>query len=141
MRNAALLLALVLPVAAEKVDMPREGLEKTATHIVVGEVRAIYTRQETAGDWRYTRYLAEVAAKEVEKGEGLAPGLVYVRYWHREWHGGRTPPLDTAGHRGLPKEGETLRIYLARNAYDGFTKENADGGFNVIGANGFERLP
>ena len=43
-------LALVIPVAAEKADMPREGLEKTATHIVVGEVRAIYTRQETEGD-------------------------------------------------------------------------------------------
>jgi len=28
-------------------------------------------------------------------------------------------------------------IYLAKNAYDGFTRDNHDGGFNVIGANGF----
>ena len=35
----------------------------------------------------------------------------------------------------------TMRIYLARNIYDEFSrKKNMDGGFNVIGANGFERL-
>jgi hypothetical protein len=31
-------------------------------------------------------------------------------------------------------------VYLARNAYDGYTFDNKDGGFNVIGANGFETL-
>ena len=30
---------------------------------------------------------------------------------------------------------------LARNAYDGFTQDNTDGGFNVIGPNGFEPTP
>jgi hypothetical protein len=33
-----------------------------------------------------------------------------------------------------------VRIYLARNAYDGYTYENKDGGFNVLGVNGFEKL-
>ena len=32
-------------------------------------------------------------------------------------------------------------LYLACNAYDGFTQANTDGGFNVIGPNGFEPTP
>ncbi len=120
--------------------MPREGLKKVATHIVVGEVKAIYERQNREGGWRVSRYVAEVAVRKIEKGKDPGP-LVYARYWRRQWHGAGKPPLTTAGHRGLPKEGETLRIYLARNARDGFTKDNRDGGYNVVGANGFERLP
>jgi hypothetical protein len=135
------LIVLALAVHAEKADMPPEGLRRTATHVVVGEVKAIYTRESREGKWRYTRYVAEVSVEKVEKGEGLAKGaLVYARYWTRRWIARSAPPPSTSGHRGLPKEGETLRIYLARNAYDGFTNDNKDGGFNVIGANGFERL-
>ena len=42
--------------------------------------------------------------------------------------------------RRIPKEGDRVRVYLARNAYDGFG-DNGDGGFNVIGANGFAPAP
>ena len=132
---------LAVVVSAEKVDMPPAGLLKTATHVVAGKVQAIYKRTVVKEGWYYTHYLAEVKIDSVEKGEGLAAGgLVYVRYWHRAWRKRGVPPPSTSGHRGLPKEGETLRIYLARNAYDGFSKDNNDGGYNVIGANGFERL-
>ncbi|MHC4816456.1 MAG: hypothetical protein ACYTF8_00150 [Planctomycetota bacterium] len=130
---------LTLAVSAEKADMPRAGLLKKATHVVVGKVTAVYARKSTEGRWRYTRHVAEVKIDSVEKGDGLKAGdLAYVRYWRRAWMGNK-PPTSTSGHRGLPTEGETLRIYLARNAHDGFW-ENDDGGFNVIGANGFERL-
>lgn len=126
---------------AEKANMPPAALQKTATHVVVGRIKAIYERKSMEGRWRYTRYVAEVQIDKVEKGEGLKAGdLVYARYWHRDWVGPNSPPPSTSGHRGLPKERAVLRIYLARNAYDGFTKENSDGGFNVIGANGFEQL-
>jgi len=131
-------------VMAEKVDTPGKGLREEATHIVTGEVAAIYQRRETVGDWRYTRYCAEVRISKVEKdaGKDLAKdGLVYVRYWRRSWVGDGPMPPSTSGHRGLPKAGENLRIYLARNAYDGFTFDNKDGGYNVLGANGFEKLP
>ena len=37
------------------------------------------------------------------------------------------------------RDGATIRAYLARNACDGFG-ETKDGGFNVIGANGFEKV-
>jgi hypothetical protein len=132
--------AMVCPVRAEKVDMSPEELRKTATHVVTGQVTAVYARTATEGDWKYTRYVAEVRVGECEKGGGIKKGdLVYARYWRRAWIGkGRVPP-STSGHRGLPRHGESLRVYLARNAYDGFG-DNKDGGFNVIGANGFEKL-
>ena len=126
---------------AEKVPLSPEELKATATHIVTGEVTAVYARTETAGDWRYTRYVAEVRVGATEKGDGLKAGdLVYVRYWNKAWIGGGQPPPDTAGHRGIPAAGEAHRIYVAKNAYDGFGTTK-DGGFNVIGANGFEMLP
>jgi len=138
--GAGVVALLALVVRAEKANMSPDALARKATHIVVGKVNAIYTREHREGQWRYTRYVAEVAIEKVEKGDGLdAGGLVYVRYWHREWNG-EDMPATTTGHRGLPEEGERLRVYLARNAYDGFSRDNTDGGFNVIGANGFERL-
>lgn len=136
----AILVCAAPRAQAEKVDTPKAGLQKMATHIVFGEVRAVYERHENAGRYAYTHYVAEIKAEKVEKGEGIAAGgLVYVRYWRRRWIGAGKPPPGTAGHRGLPEKGEKLRVYLARNVYDGFTKDNTDGGYNVIGANGFER--
>jgi hypothetical protein len=126
---------------AEKVDLDPAELHKTATHVVTGQVLGIYERRETAGDWRYTHCVAEVRVDKCEKGTGLESGnLVYVRYWHRQWIGAGEIPPSTNGHRGLPASGDKLRVYLAQNAYDGFTRDNHDGGYNVIGANGFERL-
>ncbi len=125
---------------AEKVNMRPAELRKTATHVIVGEVAQIYERMEASEEWNTTYYLAEVRIKNVEKGEGIkADELVYVRYWHRERAPNRPIRPSTNGHRGLPAKGETLRIYLARNAYHGFGMTN-DGGFDVIGANGFEKL-
>jgi hypothetical protein len=131
---------LVSPVRAEKVNMSAEELRKTATHIVTGQVVAIYERTETDGDWKYTRYVAEVRVSDCEKGDGVKKGdLVYVRYWSRSWQGKGDVPPSTSGHRDLPGDGSTIRAYLARNGYDGFG-ETKDGGFNVLGANGFEKL-
>lgn len=133
--------AMVTPAKGEKINMSPDALRKTATHVMVGTVVGVYERTETVGDWKFTRCVAQVRVSNWEKGDSVDHGkLTYVRYWHRRWIGkGRVPP-STSGHRGLPSEGETLRVYLARNAYDGFTRDNKDGGFNVIGANGFEKL-
>lgn len=138
----AVSVAFVSSARAEKVDMSPEELRKTATHVVTGKVMAVYEQTETAGNWSHTRYVAEIRADGTEKGDGVNKGdLVYARYWHRTWIGkAGGPPPDTAGHRGLPNNGDSIRVYLARNAYDGFDPDNKDGGFNVIGANGFEKL-
>src|SRR5262245_58104344 len=131
-------LATAVPAHAEKVPLSPEELRKTATHVVVGQVTAIYTRDETTAEWRYTHYIAEVRVTETEKGDGLKKGEpVYVRYWHRQWIGREKQRPDTNGHRGLPNQGETIRVYMARNAYDGLGNTN-DGGINVIGAKGSE---
>jgi hypothetical protein len=140
--SAAVVAAAPLAKArAEKVNMSPEQLLKTATHVVTGPVLAIYERTRDEGDFRVTRYVAEVRVETCEKGDGPKKGdLVYVRYWRRRWIARRPMPPDTLGHRGLPAEGDTIRVYLARNAYDGFNPNNNDGGFNAIGANGFETL-
>ncbi|MDG2223931.1 MAG: hypothetical protein P8L85_21300 [Rubripirellula sp.] len=128
-------------VKGEKAPMSAEELRQTATDIIVGKVVRVYERTESEGDWSYTRFVAEISVGTVEKGESIEPAdLAYVRYWKRRWVGGGRVPASTSGHRGLPSEGVTLRVYLARNAYDGFTRSNKDGGFNVIGANGFEKI-
>jgi hypothetical protein len=131
---------VALPLRAEKVNMSPEELRETATHVVTGKVAAVYARTAKEGDWEVTRYVAEVRVDKSEKGDGIAKGdLVYARYWQRGWIGKGQQPPSTSGHRGIPSEGQTLRIYLSRNAYDGFG-ETKDGGLNVIGANGFEAL-
>lgn len=125
--------------AEEKPDLSPQALRDASTHVVVGEVRAVYSRRTTEGDWRYTRHVAEVKVQKVEKGAGIdVGGLIYVRYWIRTWASPRPVPPETGGYRDLPIEGQVLRIYLAKNANDGFTEDNKDGGFNAIGANGFE---
>jgi hypothetical protein len=132
---------LVTPLQAEKVDMSPEALRETATHVITGQVTAVYVRTEVEAGWRYTKYVAEIRVASLEKGDGIRKGsLLYARYWRRRWIGKGPVGPSTGGHRGLPSKGESLRVYLARNAYDGFSSKNQDGGFNVIGANGFQRL-
>jgi len=139
------LVAVLAPVSiSEKVDMSPENLVKTATDVITGKVTAIYAREESRGGYDYTHYAAEVKVATVEKmgARMIEVGdVMYVRYWTKK-AGFFTPPaVGTNGHRGRPDVGDSKRIYLARNAYDGFDPKNADGGYNVIGANGFESIP
>lgn len=134
-------LVVFLPLAAEIVNKTTEELKKTATHIVTGEVTAIYERIETGSHWKTTYYVAEIKISTAEKGEGLARDqLVYARYWHREWISAEQIPPSTTGYRNLPGRGDNVRAYLAKNAYDGFDPGNKDGGYNVVSPNGFEIL-
>lgn len=122
---------------AEKVPMTKEQLQTTATHVVVGKVQAIYSRKELNRSYQYTHYVAEVKVDKLEKGEGIS-GLVYVRYLDIEWIGEGAMPPGPSGHYPSPTVGETYRIYLAQNAYDGMNDGNKDGGYNVIYGNGFQ---
>jgi hypothetical protein len=127
-------------VSAEVPMKSPEVLRRIATHVVVGTVRTVYSRTDVSSQWRHRKFVAEVAVEAVEKGEGIERGgLAYVRYWDQEWLGKPNEmPTGTNGHSADPKEGDRVRVYLARNAHDGFG-ESRDGGFNVIGPNGFER--
>ena len=120
-----------------------EVLARSATHVVTGEVRRVYEAdEETEGKWRYRRCVAEVLVDAVEKGEGPAPGeVLFVRWFTRSWSGGRMPPSSTGHHGWTPEGGERVRVYLARDANDGFEDGPHDGGHDVLVPNGFEDLP
>ncbi len=139
------LLSVVLlscEIKAEKPPSSTEQLLKESTNVVTGTVKAVYKRTEKKESWEYTHFIAEIRVKEPEKGAGIAAdSLIYVRYWQKQWKGKGLPPADTSGHYPIPGKNDVVRVYLARNSYDGFTDENEDGGFNVIGTNGFEQLP
>lgn len=133
------LLACQSNAHAEKAPLSKQELEKTATHIVVGRIRAIYSRAERRGNYEYTHRIAEVSVDRTEKGDE-AGKLIHVRYLSIQWKGLGVMPPGPSGHYPRPEIGELYRIYLARDAYDGFSKDNLDGGFNVIYGNGFEPL-
>jgi hypothetical protein len=143
MRRSGVLLVtltIILPAHAEIVPKSPEQMQKMATHVVQGKVKAIYASSARAGNYQQTHYLAELAVDKVEKGEGLQEKqLVYVRYWTQAWAGPGQPPPGTAGHRGLPTAGQSVRVYLVNKGYDGGGNVN-DGGYNVVFADGFQVL-
>ncbi len=132
---------LVLPSAkGAKAPYSKKQLEEVATHIVVGKVQAIYSRTEREDRYEYDRKVAEVKVAKVEKGK-VDSALVYIRYWSREWKGLGLPPPGGQSYEPQPKKGQTCRFYLAKNAYDGWSKdENQDGGYNVVYVNGVEPI-
>lgn len=134
-------LALILSgseLLAAKVPYSKKQLESVATHIVSGKVQAIYTRTERQGSYEYIHKVAEVKIDKEEKGEG-PERLIYIRYWSRKWKGiGRQPP-GGGSYWPQPKKGLTCRFYLARNAYDGWSRNSSqDGGNNVVYVNGVQ---
>lgn len=132
------LLTWVTTSVAEKAPYSNEKLKETATHIVVGKVQAIYTRTERKGYYAYVRKVAEVKIEKLEKGKGPS-GLVYARYFDRVWKGKGPVPPGGGSYWPQPKEGESYRFYLARNAYDGWSRGGSqDGGYNVIYVNGVQ---
>jgi hypothetical protein len=138
----AITLCCCLQAKGEKGPLTTEELLSIATDVVVGKVNAIYTRTETNESWNYTHYVAEINATGIEKGASLSTKQpVYARYWERRWVGDPNDlPESTSGHWGLPKEGDTARVYLVRTGYDGFSRDHQDGGLNVVFGDGFRVL-
>ena len=122
-----------------------DQLEKTATHIIVGKVQAVYSYKEREGvplvsGYEYDHKVAEVKVEKVEKGK-ISESLVYVRYWSRKWKGIGLPPPGGQSYENQPKKDQTCRFYLAKNSYDGLSKdENQDGGYNVVYVNGVQPI-
>lgn len=65
---------------------------------------------------------------------------LYVRYWQRQWDSGSPQPQSTSGHRNLPAEGRRYRFYLSSRGSDMSSRQNKNGGYNVLLPNGFEKL-
>ena len=129
--SALLYLVLLPSIWAAKAPSSKEQLEKTATHIVVGNVQAVYSYKEREGipvlsGYEYDRKVAEVKIEKVEKGK-IAESLIYVRYWSRKWKGLGLPPPGGQSYENQPKKGQTCRFYLAKNAYDGWSRDGNQG--------------
>ena len=129
---------------AAKAPSSKQQLESIATHIVVGEVQAVYSYKEREGiplvsGYEYDHKVAEVKIDKVEKGKVLE-NLVYVRYWIRAWKGIGMPPPGGQSYHPQPKKGDQCRFYLSKNSFDGWTDENQDGGYNVVYVNGVQPI-
>ena len=128
-----------------KAPSSKQQLETIATHIVVGKVQAVYSYKEREGiplvsGYEYDHKVAEVKIEKVEKGK-ISESLVYVRYWSRTWKGIGLPPPGGQSYENQPKKDQTCRFYLARNAYDGWSRQgNNDGGYNVVYVNGIQPI-
>ena len=128
-----------------KAPSSKQQLKTIATHILVGKVQAVYSYKEREGiplvsGYEYDHKVAEVKIEKVEKGK-ISESFVYVRYWSRKWKGIGLPPPGGQSYENQPKKGQTCRFYLARNSYDGWSKEgNNDGGYNVVYVNGIQPI-
>jgi hypothetical protein len=136
---------LLTPILwAAKAPSSKEQLEEIATHVVVGKVQAIYSYKEQEGipvlsGYEYDHKVAEVKIEKVEKGK-IAESLIYVRYWSRKWKGLGLPPPGVQSYENQPKKGQTCRFFLAKDAYDGWSKGSQDGGYNVVYVNGIQPI-
>ena len=128
-----------------KAPSSKQQLKTIATHILVGKVQAVYSYKEREGiplvsGYEYDHKVAEVKIEKVEKGK-ISESLVYVRYWSRTWKGEGLPPPGGQSYENRPKKDQTCRFYLARNAYDGWSRQgNNDGGYNVVYVNGIQHI-
>ena len=127
-----------------KAPFSEDQLEKIATHIIVGQVQAVYSYKEREGvplvsGYEYDHKVAEVKVEKVEKGK-ISESLVYVRYWSRKWKGIGLQPPGGQSYENQPKKNQTCRFYLAKNSYDGWKDGNKDGGYNVVYVNGIQPI-
>jgi hypothetical protein len=105
-----------------------QDLQRFSDLIVVGEVKELYTTEQTYEDGTITtRYAIGVRVERVEKGEGPKPGdLVFVRSF------GTSFGYDRVGDSGpgAPQVGSHVKLFARRD----------DGGYAVLTPNGIEWL-
>ena len=68
---------------AARAPSSKEKLARIATHIVIGQVRAIYSHKEEEGipivsGYEYDRKVAEVKIEKVEKGKISELSLIHI---------------------------------------------------------------
>ena len=123
---------IILCVAAlgEVPLMSSAELQEAASHVVVGEILAVYSTTDTSGNYKNTRSVAEIAVVNVEKGADITIGdTVYAHFWNKSWIGKGTPEPGSSGHLGVAK-GEFVRAHLNRK----------NGTYKVILPNGLTKL-
>lgn len=110
MRGSRSIICLIacLVAAPALAERPPET-EEDATHIVVGEVEAVFT-QDTR---EQHNYVVKIVVDRVEKGDGVQAGdAFFVECFRRKRSAPRIPA--PYGHKGVPKAGETIRACVIR---------------------------
>jgi hypothetical protein len=119
--SAALLAALGLAAEAFAERAPEQRSQ--ATHVVLGTVAGVYTREEKGTHY----FLVEIAIEKVEKGEGFKPGETFyvgAYLWAPDYYKGKELTEEEqkqlafrgAAYSGVPKEGERVRVYAKHDA-------------------------
>lgn len=126
---------------AERVPLNPEQLREEATHVVVGQVKAIYRRavaSSRSGEGTIEEHaVVEVEVETVEKGAGIERNdVIYVRCWRIKTPGNRQV-TGPAGHV-LPRENQRVRAHLVRGTY-AQTEQN-DNGLAAVYPNGIAVL-
>lgn len=132
MKSAVIAMLVIFSdlAAAEIANMSAEKLASVATHIVVGELREIYSSVTRTKDWVKTKSVAALSVRQVEKGTGLTRGeVIYAKMWKKGWVGKGRPEPGASGHRPV-KKGVLVRAHLVRR----------DGAFEVLLPNGLQEI-
>ena len=113
---------------------------KNATYVIVGTIVGVYENIRTSGSFIVNNRVAAIRVRQIERGEGLKNGdLLYAHYGTVGLPAGATPVPYDPGYQGrIPKDGETLRVYLTRQPHKRYG--NLEGAFMVAQKGGFERL-
>lgn len=135
-RFAALLvlgtMALTAVLRAEVPNLSQEALKKHSTHIVTGKVALVTQTSTKSGNFDEIKGVCEITVAACEKGEGIEIGKVLkARYEQSFWIGKGPSPPRSSGHRGIPKKGDAVRVYLLKSK---------DGAYDAQFPNGFEQL-
>lgn len=115
---------------AEIPEMTRARMEEVSSHIFTGKIVRIYSTVDHSNSSRETTHsVAEIELARVEKGTHDGK-LAYVRFFTQRPIGSQAAP-GGSGHRGIPQEGETTRVFVSTGE---------DGGYDVLPPNGFTKV-
>jgi hypothetical protein len=109
-RGAVLLTGIVWVFSSvQAARMPESRAD--ATHVVVGEVIAVFEREE--GD--YTGYVVRLRVERVEKGEGVVVGDFFHAYCFQRGEVKGPVKPGAIGHDAVPKEGQRIKAFVQRD--------------------------
>lgn len=130
---------MALVLHAEVPNQSVGSLKKNSTHIVTGKVTKVTEISSKLGkgdlfigNTDEIKGVCEITVTTCEKGEGIEIAkIVKARYEQSLWIGAGPSPPRSSGHRGIPKKGDTVRVYLLKAK---------DGGYDAAFPNGFEHI-
>ena len=99
--------AAIVPAHGER----RHEKRSEATHVLEGEVVAVYERKTKA----FRHYIVQLRVEKIEKGKNVAVGdFLYASCFLRDKVSRPVMP-GPGGHAAVPTEGQQVKVFLNRN--------------------------